>query len=216
MFYTTVKRVAIDICEFMALAMGILFFWVKMIPFINSAILLNYINGQTISYLVFALLLIALPIILLYVFKKANKGVILRRLFYVYAAVILCGTVFDLISYKFFIGYEFMEGDAIFVNMMWNMPNIGGVIMSIIVATLYILLGKQIKRTRRLSYILYIITFLTSHIPTFIYTFIATGGLPRDTYLQKSLYVIAIQLLILGALTLAATSRSLWKSHVWN
>ena len=216
MFYTTVKRVAIDICEFMALAMGILFFWVKMVPFINAALLLNYINGQTISYLVFALLLIALPIILLYVFKKANKAVILRRLFYCYAAVIICGTIFDAVTYKFFVGYKFMEGDAIFVNLMWNMPNIGGIIMSVIVATLYILLGKQIKRTRRLSYVLYVITFLTSHVPTFIYTFFATGGLPRDTYLQKSLYVIAIQLLILGALTLAASSRSLWKQHVWN
>ena len=216
MFYTTVKRVAIDICEFMALAMGILFFWVKMIPFIQAALLLNYINGQTVSYLIFSLLLILLPILLLYVFKKANKGTVLRRLFYSYAAVLICGTIFDAITYKCFIGYTFKEGDAIFINLMWNMPNLLGIIMSVIVAALYILLGKQIKRTRRLSYVLYITTFLVSHIPPYVYSLLTEGRFPGDTYMQKSLYVIAIQLLILGALSIAATSRTLWKQHVWN
>jgi len=109
-----------------------------------------------------------------------------------------------------------MEGDAIFVNLMWNMPNMWGVGLSIIIATLYFFLGKQIKRKRRISYILYISIFTMSHVPTMIYSLVATGAFPRDTYLQKSLYVIAVQVLLLGAFTLAASSRSLWKRHIWN
>ena len=50
MFYETVKRVAIDFCEYIALGLGVLFFSAKMIPFVTAAISLGYVNGQTISY----------------------------------------------------------------------------------------------------------------------------------------------------------------------
>ena len=216
MFYEMVKRVAIDFCEYIALGLGVLFFSAKMIPFVTAAISLGYVNGQTISYLIFSILLILLPIILLCGFKKHSKRTILRWLFYSFSIIIVCGTIFDMFTFKFFIGYTFKEGDAIFVNLLWNMPNIGGIILSAVVAAMYYFLGKQIKRNRRISFMLYVATVAMSHIPTFVYTFFATGSVPRDTYLQKSLYVIAIQLLILGALALAATSRTLWRRHIWN
>ena len=211
-----VKRVAIDFCEYIAAGLGILFFSSKMIPFINAALALGYVNGQTISYLIFSILLILLPLVLLCGFKTLSKRTILRWLFYSFAIIILCGTIFDIITFKCFVGYTFREGDAIFVNLLWNMPNIGGIIISVIVAALYYFLGKQIKRTRRTSFMLYIATVVMSHAPTFIFTYFSTGSVPRNTYLQKSLYVIAIQLLLLGAFSLAATSRTLWRRHIWS
>lgn len=216
MFYQMVKRVSIDIFEFLALLMGLLFYYTKMNSFVKAAIALNFVNGQTMSYLAFAILLIILPIVLLSAFRKLDKGMLLRLIFYAFGTVIIVGTIFDVITYNCFIDYTYIEGDAIFVNLMWNMPNITGVILSLIVSLLYFALGKQIKRKRRISFMLYASIFIISHIPPMLFTIISTGALPRDTYLQKSLYVLAIQLLILVALAIAASARTLWKQHVWN
>lgn len=216
MFYQMVKRVSIDILEFLALVMGILFYYFKMNSFVRAAISLGYVNGQTVSYLLFSILLIALPIILLSSFATLNKGSLLRYLFYGFGIIIIFGTICDIITYKGFYNYIYMEGDTIFTKLMWNMPNMLGVVCSVAVAMLYFALGKQIKRKRRVSYALYIAIFILSHFPAILYSLVTTGAFPQDTYLQKSLYVIAIQLLILGAFTLAASSRTLWKGHIWS
>lgn len=216
MFYQMVKRVAIDVCEFMALLLGLLFFYFKMYSFVHAAVMLGYVNGQTISYMIYAILLVLLPIVLLVCFRRLNKASILRLMFYAFAAVILVGTVFDVITYNWFNDYMFIEGDAIFVNLLWNMPNMYGVVHSVIMAILYIALGKQIKRKRRLSLILLIVIFILSNIPPVIYAFVTSGTWPRETYLQKSIYVLAIQIFLLAAFSIAATSRSLWKQHIWN
>ena len=216
MFYQMVKRVTIDVCEFMALLLGLLFFYFKMYSFVNAAVKLGYVNGQTISYLIYAILLILLPIVLLVCFRRLNKASILRLMFYAFATVILVGTVFDIITYRGFTDYMFIEGDAVFVNLMWNMPNMYGVCHSIIMIVLYVLLGKQVKRTRRLSLILLITIFIMTNIPPFIYSFAASGTWPRETFLQKSIYILAIQIFLLAAFSIAATSRTLWKQHIWN
>ena len=216
MFYQMVKRVSIDVFEFLALLMGIMFYYLKMTPFVKAAIALNYVNGQTVSYLIFSILLIIVPIALLACFRRVNKASVMRYIFYAFGVVILTGTVFDILTYNWFIDYTFVEGDAIFVNLMWNMPNITGIVFSILVSLLYFLLGKQIKRTRRLSCLLYMAIFLLSHVPPIVVSFITTGELPRDIFLQKSLFVLMIQLFTLAAITIAATSRTLWKRHIWN
>ena len=215
MFYQTLKRVSIDISEFLSLLMGILFYYFKMGAFIHAAIMLGYINGQTVSYLLYSFILLILPAVLLSAFKRLDKGLLLRYIFYAHAAIILMGTFFDIHTYNCFIDYTFIEGDAIFVNLLWNMPNMLGVIMSVIISILYITLGKQIRKKRRISYILYFITFILSHLPPIIYSFATIGTWPRETYLQKSLYVMVIQLMVLVAFSIAATSRTLWKNHIW-
>lgn len=215
MYVHMVKMVTIDLLEFVAIILGSLFYYYKMSPFVNAAIALGYVNGQTVTYAIFAILLVLLPIVLLFHFKRLNKGSVLRYIFYSYAAVIIWGTVCDIMTYNRFVGYVFKEGDAIFVNLMWNMPNNIGVFMSIIVATLYIFLGKQIKRSRTKSCILYTAVFIMSHLPAYVYSIVSTGVWPRSTYMQKSLYVIAIQLLILVAFLIAATSRTVWRKHIW-
>ena len=215
MYIQMVKMVTIDLLEFVAILMGVLFYYYKMVPFVNAALILGYVNGQTVFYALFALLLVILPSILLIRFKRYNKAKVLRYIFYAYAAVIIGGTVCDMISYDCFINYTFKEGDAIFVNLMWNMTSFKGVVMSAVVAGLYIILGKQIKRSRTKSFALYIMVFIMSHLPAYVHSFALTGAIPRSTFLQKSLYVIAIQLLILAAFSVAATSRSVWSKQIW-
>lgn len=216
MFYQTIKRVSIDIAEYLALTMGVLFYYYKMGSFIHAAIMLGYVNGQTVSYLLYSFVLILLPIALLYCFKRLQKASVLRWIFYAHAAVIFLGTYYDIRKYNWFIDYTFLEGDAIFVNLLWNMPNALGIVMSITIGALYIVLGKLIKKKRRLSYITYFTITLLSHLPPIIYSFATIGTWPRETYLQKSIYVMAIQILILIAFSIAATSRSLWSKHIWH
>lgn len=215
MYTQLVKLVTIDLVEFVSIILGILFYYFKMMPFVSAAVTLGYVNGQTLSYALFAILLVVLPCALLLHFTRVNKGSVLRYIFYAYAVVILTGTGFDVAKYNWFIDYSYIEGDAIFVNLMWNIPGLAGVIVSIIVAVLYFLLGKQIKRTRTYSYLLYIAIFIMSHLPAYVYSLVTTGGLPRNTFLQKNLYVFAVQVLVLIALSIAASSRSVWKKHVW-
>ena len=216
MFYQMVKRVSIDVCEFMALLLGLLFFYFKMYSFVHAAVMLGYVNGQTVTYLIYAILLVLLPIVLLVCFRRLNKASILRLMFYAFAVVILVGTVFDIVTYDWFIDYMFIEGDAVFVNLMWNMPNMFGIVHSVLMATLYFMLGKQIKRKRRLSLVLIITIFILSNVPPIIYSFASSGTWPRETFLQKSIYILAIQIFLLAAFSIAATSRNLWKQHIWN
>ena len=215
MYTQMVKMVFIDLFEFMSVIVGILFYYFKMTPFVSAAITLGYVNGQTLSYALFALLLIALPAVLLFQFKYANKGAVLRYIFYSFAAVIMLGTISDIIKYNGFINYTYIEGDAVFVNLMWNIPNMFGVIISIIISALYFFLGKQIKRSRTNSYILYVAVFIMSHAPAFLYSLMSTGSLPRNAFLQKDLYVMLAQLLLFISLSIAATSRSIWQKQIW-
>ncbi len=216
LFHQMIKRLLIDVFEFFALLFCLLFIYTQMIPFVKAAFSLNYVNGQAISYIIFSLLLLIFPLVLLWHPIHFDKATILRRFFYCFGIIILTGTVFDLILYNAFIGYTYAEGDMIFVNILWNIPNIYGAVFSCIIAVLYLFLGKWIKRRRRISYILYLVIFILSAAVPFVYTYYATGFLPRETWLQKAVFIISEQLLVLTAFTICASSRTLWKQHIWN
>ena len=215
-FYQFIKRLTIDIIMFFAVVISLFFLFDQMIPFIKSAVSLHVMNWQTIPYMIYALLLILLPVTLLSHSMRISKTRLLRAIFFCFAATILIGSVGDLITYRFFIGYNFSEGDAVFVNILWNMPNLLGVLFSLIIAVLYIALGIQIRYKRRVSYILYLVIFLLSALAPFLYTYIATGYLPRETWIKKAAFIIPEQLLILISLSICVTSRELWVKHIWN
>ena len=216
LFHQMIKRLSIDILEFFALLFSLFFIYLQMIPFIKAAFTLNYVNGQAISYIIFTLLLLALPLVLLWNPVHYDKAKILRSLFYCFGVIILVGTVFDLITYNAFIDYNYAEGDMIFVNILWNIPGIFGAIFSFVIAVLYFSLGKWVKRRRKISYIIYFIIFILSATVPFLYTYYTTGYLPRETWLQKAAFIIPEQFLLLIAFTVCASSRSLWQKHIWN
>lgn len=216
LFNQMIKRLSIDIFEFFALMFGAIFIYSQLIPFITAALSLNYINGQSLSYTIYSILLLFFPIALLWNTNKFDKSKLLRGICYAFAISILVGTACDLISYKGFMGYKFSEGDMIFINIMWNMPNLFGAIFSIMIAALYFMLGKWIRRRRKITYIIYLIIFVLSAAMPFLYTFLASGFLPRATWIQKAAFIIPEQFMILVALSICASSRTLWKQHVWN
>lgn len=215
-FQELIKRLFIDIAAFFALALNLYFLYSQMIPFLNAALALNYLNGQTICYMAYSVLLMLFPAILLFGAPVISKPKALRILFYAFAAVLFAGSVSDLISYNFFLGYTFIEGHTVFVNIMWNMPNIWGVLFSLVIATLYALLAYWIKKRRKISYFLYLSIFILSVAIPLIYTYFTSSALPRDSWMQKAVLIIPEQFLILISLSVCASSRSLWKKHVWN
>lgn len=184
-------------------------------PFVTAAIALGYINARAISYVIYALLFLLFPVILLIHPVKFDKGELLRKLFYAFAAIILAGTVSDLIAFKGFAGYKFSEGDMVFVNILWNMPSIWGALFSVVIAALYVLLGKWVRRRRKITYALYISIIVVSAVTPFLYTYLTSGYLPRTAWMQKASFNILEQLLILVSLSVCVTSRSLWKKHIW-
>lgn len=215
-FYTLIKRLIIDIFEFLAAVLCIAFLFRQIWPFTAAAISLKMLNGATVSYIIYSVLLLLLPVFLLSYSGKIYKVTLLRALFYAFGAVILFGTANDLIACRGFINYTYTEGDAVFVNIMWNMPNLFGVIISIAVSVLFFELGKWIKRKRRVSYVLFLsIVFFTVFVP-FIATYATTGYLPRSTWLKKAAFIIPEYLLLTVSLSICCSSRELWTQHIWN
>lgn len=210
-----VKRLASDIFLLFSIIMSILLIYFQMIPFVEAAIALKMLNAQTISYTVFTLLLLILPLVMIAGFRRISKRNVLSAVFYSFAAIIFIGTVSDMLSFHGLIGYQFSEGDAVFVNMMWNMPNIFGVLFSLIIVVLYIFLGNKIKHVRRISYKLFLsITVLSVTVP-FIYSYLMTGSLPRQTWLDKAGYIIPEYLFLLVTFSIVASSREIWVKHIW-
>ncbi len=214
-FYQLVKRISIDIAMLFALLVSLLFFYDQVIPFVRSAVALGYINGQSVSYIVYALLCILLPLRLLAANKHSGKRRQLKYICFAFGAIILFGTVCDLVTFKFFSEYSFVEGDMIFINILWNMPNLFGAVLSIVIAALYFFLGKCITKVRRMSFIIYTAIFILSVCLPFIYTYVASGSLPRMTYLEKALFLVPESIFLLIAFSISVTSRELWKEHIW-
>lgn len=213
-FRIFVKRLTIDMFMFLSLLVSVLFFAQQMIPFVNAAIKLNALNMQTFSYIIYTILLVLLPFFFLFHIEKYDKGLVLRVILYSLAGIIIVGTISDLITYRLFLDYTYTEGDTVFVNIMWNMPNLIGVLMSAIIAFLYLRLGKWIRRRRKISLKLFFAVFLCSFIVPFIYTLIVTNALPRETWLEKALFIMTEYILLLVSLSICSTSHSLWKQHV--
>lgn len=214
-FLEIVKRLMIDILTLLALVLNCLFLYFQMTPFVRAAFLLHMVNAQTVSFTVFTLLMLILPLVMLCKGEQFPKKNVLSVLFYLFAAVILIGTAADLISFRGFSGYTFSEGDAVFVNMMWNIPSLIGVMFSVIIAVLYCILAHKIKYVRRASLVLLFVVFILSSAIPFAYAYFASGVLPRQTWLEKAAFIIPEYILLLAAFSISGSSRKLWVKHIW-
>lgn len=215
-FSSLIKRLLIDVFEFLAAAVCVMFLFNQIIPFVEAAFALKMLNGATGCYIIYSFLLLLLPLAMLSYSGKFNKTALLSILLYTFGAVIILGTLYDLIAYHAFIGYTFNEGDPVFVNIMWNIPNLLGVLLSFIVSALFFILGNRIKYKRRISYLLFIAIIFCAIIIPIIYTYFLTGSLPRSSWLEKSVYIIPEYIFLLVSFSICASSRDLWIKHMWN
>lgn len=214
-FVEVVKRLIIDIFFFAALVINLFFMYFQMSSFVRAAVSLNMLNVQIISYTLYAVLLLVLPVLLLSVPQRFSKRHALKGIFYAFAAVLIIGTCGDLIAYGGFVGYQFSEGDAVFVNLMWNMPNIFGVLCSAVMAVLYIVLGNKIARVRRGAYVMFLLIAVFTIVIPFAYSLIIGGSMPRQTWLEKSAFIIPEFICLLTSFSVAVSSRKLWTQHIW-
>lgn len=215
-FRQMVKGVTIISFEVLAAVLNLIFISTKVITFARSAAKFGYINTRFFAYIVFVLALQALPVILLLNHRNLPKGKALRTVFYTLAAALFVGTLCDIIVFKGFLGYTFQEGDFVFINVFWNMPHIGGAIFSLLISALYFLLGLWIKRRRKVAYILYVAIFILSAAVPFISTMLVPGTVLRIAFLEKAVFILTEQLLLLVSLSICVSSRDTWVSYIWN
>jgi len=214
-FFRYVKYVLIDICEFLAIALWFAYLYFSLWSFINAAIAMNVVDVQKVSYVLYSLLFLLLPTFFNWSPSRLNKQTLLRGISIAYALVLLVGTVADFISFNFFIDYTFIEGDAVFVNLIMNMPNMGGAIICLIMAALYVAFGFTVTEKPVVAYIIFFSIFFLDAILPFLISLGIYGSMPRLTWIKKSLFLLPMQFLNLLALTLAVTSREYWRKIIY-
>ena len=64
-FLEIVKRLTIDVFTFLAIVVNGLLLYFQMVPFVRAAVSLKMLNAQTISFLLFTIMMLVLPVALL-------------------------------------------------------------------------------------------------------------------------------------------------------
>ena len=214
MDYTThAKRTLVSFFNFLCLALWFLYLYFKLWDFATAAISLKYINIQTVSFVIYSFLLVLLPVTIIYSPKRSKKN-LFKIVCFAISASLLAGSVGDVITYNFFKGYNFLEGDAIFCNIVVSIPNMYGVLCCLVLSALYAILGLYLTENRFLSVFLYLLIFLIISVPPFIYSFSMWGGFPRQTWVEKAAFIIAHQACLFLSLLIASTSEFVWSERI--
>ena len=212
-YSTQIKRNLISFFICASIAIWFLYLYLQLWDFIKAAISLKYVNVQTVSFSVYSFLLVFLPSAIIYS-PRQSKNNLFKTVCFCISATLLIGTIGDVITYNFFKDYSFLEGDAIFCNIVVSIPNMYGVLCCLILSFAYALFGLCLTKNRVASFFLYLLIFLIIAVPPFLYSFNTWGGFPRQTWVEKAAFIIPHQACLLLSLLLANTSEFIWKEHI--
>lgn len=204
-----IRRGLISVFYFSAVAMWFLFLYFKLWEFINAAIQLNYFTVQTVSFMVYSAFLLLLPSAFVFSPPYSKKNLFLT-ICYGFSLVLAIGAIGDMITYKLFIDYFFMETDAIFCNIIFGIPNMYGVLLCFILSAAYALFGFYLQKNKYIACAMYFLIFILSFVPSFVYSYYVWNGFPRLTWIEKAAFIVPQQTCILLSLILSATSDVLW------
>ena len=214
MDYTTyIRRSLISFLTCASIAIWFLYLYFELWDFIRAAISLKYVNIQTVSFSIYSFFLVLLPSAIVYSPRHSKKN-LFKAICFGISASLLLGTIGDIITYNFFKDYTFLEGDAIFCNIVVSIPNMYGVLCCLILSFAYALFGIYLTENRIASFFLYLLIFLIIATPPFIYSFSTWGGFPRQTWVQKAAFIIPYHACLLLSLLLASTSKFIWREHI--
>ena len=214
MDYTTnIRRTLVSFFHFFAVATWALFIYYKVWDFVKAAIALKYVNVQIISYTIYSFLLVLFPISFIYKSRKSKRKHF-SRIGYLIAAIIAIGATGDLITYHFFINYTFVEGDAIFCNILLSVPNLYGVLLCYLLAAAYVMFGTKLTNHRYTAVFFYFLIFIIGIVPAFVYSYMSWGGYPRATWIEKAAFIMPHQLAILLSFLIGISSDLIWKERI--
>ena len=216
MFGYVIKKIAVNFFKFLSIAIWVPFVFLAIWPFINSAITKNCIGFPTVGFVLYALILLLLAICLtwspMYFIDKAK---LIQGLCYAMSALLIIEIIADLVTYKAFIGYEFVDGDPIFVNIITNSPGWPGVIMCFALAVLYFFFGKLLLTDRKWpAFVMYLLIFFMTGIMPIIYSIPMTHIMLRVAWLKKALFIIPHQFFVLIALIVSMADDDLWATNL--
>jgi hypothetical protein len=193
---------------FASVAIWVLYVYFKLSEFIEAALSLKYITVQTVSFVLYSVLLVFLPATAIFLPRFLRKS-FLKWVCFCLSAVVMVGAIGDLFTYNFFRDYTFFRGDAIFCNILLGIPNLYGTICCILISLLYLFLGIHIMKNRGIACLLYLLIFLIGAAAPFIYSYTSWGGFPRHSWLLKAAFIIPHQACVLLALVFAFISKLL-------
>lgn len=212
-YSTNIRRTLASFLLFVSVALWFLYLYFKLWSFIKAAIAMNYLNVQTVSFIVYSFALILFPSAIIYSPNHSKKN-LFRFVCLLLSSSLLVGVVGDMITYNFFIDYTFMEGDAIFSNIVISIPNMYGVLCCLIIALAYAIIGFNIKERRILSTLMYALIVLMVIIPPFLYSFISWNGYPRQTWVEKAAFIVPHQICLLFSIILSCSSELIWDENM--
>ena len=213
-----VKRTLISFFQFSAIALWFVYLWFSLFSFaeavgkyIKSASF--YMSIPLIVFFIYSIALVFLPVVIIYLPRRSrhSKARLFKLVTYSIAAILIVGTIADLWIYKFFIGYEFKQGDPIFCNLIVYLHNIYGSICCIVMALAYVLFGKYLTKNRLIAYLLYLLIFLLEVAPL---TFAYYNNTLYEALIKKAALILPHQLSLLISLTLAFPSEILWTERI--
>ena len=212
-YSSNIRRGLIGFFRFFSVAVWFLYIYFKLWDFVKAAIALQYVNVQTVCFSLYSVLIVLIPAAILYL-PKFSKRKLFMAISFAIALTLFIGATGDLFTYSFFIDYEFMEGDAIFCNIILSIPNIYGVLLCYLLAGLYVLFGINIIDHRYRTFFIYLFIFIIGYAPAYIYSYLAWGGYPRQTWIEKAAFLIPHQLSMLICFALSFTSQFLWEERI--
>lgn len=213
--YKYIKYILIDILEFLAIALWFAYLYFSLWSFIRAAVALNCVDVQKVSYVVYSVLFLLLPTVFAWSPSRLNKRTLLRIVCFGFALVLIVGTIADLITFKGLIGYTFVEGDAVFVNLIMNLPNLWGAVFCLVLAGLYIAFGINITERPLVAYLIFLSIFIIDAVLPFLISFGLYDMMPRLTWIKKSMFLLPIQFLILLTMTFGITARKYWAKLIF-
>ena len=215
-YNSQIKRTLISFFHFLSVALWFLYLYLNLWDFAATArkyvLYFPKFIVPLFSFFLYSIVLVLLPVVIIYSPRHSrSKDKLFRGVSNVIAAILVIGTIGDLIIYKCFINYVFEEGHAIFCNLVVYMPNLIGTLCCVIMAVAYVLLGRYLTKNRLIAYLLYLLICLLEVTPLIYMSFTDTL---RIALIKKAAFILPHQLCILVSLTLAFPSELLWVERI--
>ena len=213
-----IKRTLISFFQFMSLALWFVYLWFNLFSFADAVG--KYIKAASfyksiplIVFFAYSIALVFLPVVIIYMPRRSrhSKTRLFKLVTYTIAAILLIGAISDLWLYKFFIGYEFQQGDPIFCNLITYLRNIWGSVCCIVMAIAYVLFGKYLTKNRLIAYLLYMLILLLELVPLVLTHY---NGTLYQALMEKAALILPHQISLFISLTLAFPSEILWTERI--
>lgn len=226
MFQTKMKLFVIKACFAISALFCIYYFTTTHFEFMLSLFHYFKFNVSSISYTLLRPLQVVFAIVLFVPEKKLNKPKLLKYITLAIGIIYITGSSWIIYFLRdnplsalkdTTFTSEYLQLHALnFGYLVWGTYDIYSIIFSILEALIYILLSDCIACKRRKTIVVFWISVFLGMVLPFIYIF-AIHGTDNFSYqfLPKNTILFTSQIFMGAGLTVAGSTRQLWKETIW-